>query len=55
EDDLETDVNKLRPRPEPDRPLEQLGQYVRLCPELHHDFQVNVFIFTQSIAPPYLH
>ncbi|XP_048015301.1 cytosolic carboxypeptidase 4 isoform X3 [Megalobrama amblycephala] len=39
EDDLETDVNKLRPRPEPDRPLEQLGQYVRLCPELHHDFQ----------------
>ncbi|ROL54570.1 Cytosolic carboxypeptidase 4, partial [Anabarilius grahami] len=41
EDDLETDVNKLRPRPEPDRPLEQLGQYVRLCPELHHDFQNN--------------
>ncbi|XP_052400604.1 cytosolic carboxypeptidase 4 isoform X2 [Carassius gibelio] len=39
EDDLETDVNKLRPRPEPDRPLDQLGQYVRLCPELHHDFQ----------------
>ncbi|XP_051739978.1 cytosolic carboxypeptidase 4 isoform X2 [Ctenopharyngodon idella] len=39
EDDLETDVNKLRPRPEPDRPLEQLGQYVHLCPELHHDFQ----------------
>ncbi|KAK2867030.1 hypothetical protein Q8A67_025147 [Cirrhinus molitorella] len=39
EDDLETDVNKLRPRPEPDRPLEQLGQYVCLCPELHHDFQ----------------
>ncbi|XP_067292754.1 cytosolic carboxypeptidase 4 isoform X3 [Pseudorasbora parva] len=39
EDDLETDVNKLRPRPEPDRPLEQLGQYMRLCPELHHDFQ----------------
>uniref|UniRef100_A0A8C1IZK8 tubulin-glutamate carboxypeptidase n=1 Tax=Cyprinus carpio TaxID=7962 RepID=A0A8C1IZK8_CYPCA len=39
EDDLETDVNKLRPQPEPDRTLEQLGQYVRLCPELHHDFQ----------------
>ncbi|KAK7121699.1 hypothetical protein R3I93_022703 [Phoxinus phoxinus] len=39
EDDLETDVNKLCPRPEPDRPLEQLGQYVHLCPELHHDFQ----------------
>ncbi|XP_013979912.2 cytosolic carboxypeptidase 4 [Salmo salar] len=39
DDDLESDVNKLRFRPEPDRPLEQLGQYVRLCPELHHDFQ----------------
>nr|XP_055048746.1 cytosolic carboxypeptidase 4 isoform X1 [Misgurnus anguillicaudatus] len=39
EDDLETDVNKLQPRPEPDRPLEQLGQYMRFCPELHHDFQ----------------
>uniref|UniRef100_A0A8C8HRD3 tubulin-glutamate carboxypeptidase n=1 Tax=Oncorhynchus tshawytscha TaxID=74940 RepID=A0A8C8HRD3_ONCTS len=39
DDDLESDVNKLRSRPEPDRPLEQLGQYVRLCPELHHDFQ----------------
>ncbi|XP_051979103.1 cytosolic carboxypeptidase 4-like isoform X2 [Xyrauchen texanus] len=39
EDDLETDVNKLQPRPEPDRPLEQLSQYVRFCPELHHEFQ----------------
>ncbi|KAI1889776.1 hypothetical protein AGOR_G00166410 [Albula goreensis] len=38
DDDLETDLDKLRSRPEPDRPLEQLGQYVRLCPELHHDF-----------------
>ncbi|XP_041966586.1 cytosolic carboxypeptidase 4 isoform X2 [Alosa sapidissima] len=39
EEDLETDLESLRQRPEPDRPLEQLGQYVRLCPELHHDFQ----------------
>ncbi|KAL2093489.1 hypothetical protein ACEWY4_010801 [Coilia grayii] len=39
EDDLETDLESLRQRPQPDRPLEQLGQYVRLCPELHHDFQ----------------
>uniref|UniRef100_A0A3P8ZV88 Peptidase M14 domain-containing protein n=1 Tax=Esox lucius TaxID=8010 RepID=A0A3P8ZV88_ESOLU len=39
DDDLESDVNKLRSRPELDRPLEQLGQYVRLCPELQHDFQ----------------
>ncbi|XP_061101791.1 cytosolic carboxypeptidase 4-like isoform X2 [Conger conger] len=38
DDDLEIDLEKLRNRPEPDRPLEQLGQYVRLCPELRHDF-----------------
>ncbi|MGH0160402.1 UNVERIFIED_CONTAM: hypothetical protein FKN15_059208 [Acipenser sinensis] len=39
DDDLETDLTKLRTRPEPDRPLEELGQYARLCPELHYDFQ----------------
>ncbi|XP_066558023.1 cytosolic carboxypeptidase 4 isoform X2 [Amia ocellicauda] len=39
DDDLETDLTKLRYKPEPDRPLEELMQYERLCPELHHDFQ----------------
>ncbi|XP_056138172.1 cytosolic carboxypeptidase 4 [Lampris incognitus] len=39
DDDLETDLNKLRSRPEPDRPKELLAQYSRLCPELTHDFQ----------------
>ncbi|XP_053538244.1 cytosolic carboxypeptidase 4 isoform X1 [Ictalurus punctatus] len=39
EDDLETDVNKLRARPDPDRPKEQLAQYAHFCPELHHNFQ----------------
>nr|XP_015198902.1 PREDICTED: cytosolic carboxypeptidase 4 isoform X2 [Lepisosteus oculatus] len=39
DDDLETDLTLLRMKPEPDRTLEQLGQYVRLCPELHHDFK----------------
>ncbi|KAI1904526.1 hypothetical protein AGOR_G00006550 [Albula goreensis] len=39
DDDLETDPDKLRARPKPDRPLEELGQYMHLCPELHHDFQ----------------
>ncbi|XP_036391733.1 cytosolic carboxypeptidase 4-like isoform X2 [Megalops cyprinoides] len=38
-DDLETDLAKLQERPPPDRPLELLGQYTQLCPELHHDFQ----------------
>ncbi|KFZ69238.1 Cytosolic carboxypeptidase 4, partial [Podiceps cristatus] len=37
--DLETDVNKLRPRSVLDRPEEELGQYEALCPELSHNFQ----------------
>nr|XP_023671106.1 cytosolic carboxypeptidase 4-like [Paramormyrops kingsleyae] len=37
--DLETDLDRLRMRPEPHRARDQLGQYIRLCPELHHDFQ----------------
>ncbi|XP_070763219.1 cytosolic carboxypeptidase 4-like [Enoplosus armatus] len=39
DDDLETDLNKLRLHPDPDRPKELLPQYSRLCPELSHDFQ----------------
>ncbi|XP_039988057.1 cytosolic carboxypeptidase 4 [Xiphias gladius] len=39
DDDLETDLNKLRLRPDPDRPKELLPQYGRLCPELSHDFK----------------
>ncbi|XP_044049759.1 cytosolic carboxypeptidase 4 [Siniperca chuatsi] len=39
DDDLETDLNKLRLRPDPDRPTELLPQYSHLCPELSHDFQ----------------
>ncbi|NXI72919.1 CBPC4 carboxypeptidase, partial [Anseranas semipalmata] len=37
--DLETDVNKLRSRPVPDRPEEELGQYEAMCPELSYNFQ----------------
>ncbi|XP_046706488.1 cytosolic carboxypeptidase 4 isoform X2 [Silurus meridionalis] len=39
EDDLETDVNQLKARPDLDRPKEQLVQYAQFCPELHHNFQ----------------
>ncbi|XP_026166505.1 cytosolic carboxypeptidase 4 isoform X2 [Mastacembelus armatus] len=39
DEDLETDPNKLRLRPEPDRPKEVLPQYASLCPELSHDFK----------------
>ncbi|XP_064312273.1 cytosolic carboxypeptidase 4 [Phalacrocorax carbo] len=37
--DLETDVNKLRSRPVPDRPEEELGQYEAMCLELSYNFQ----------------
>uniref|UniRef100_A0A8B9QXE3 tubulin-glutamate carboxypeptidase n=1 Tax=Anas platyrhynchos TaxID=8839 RepID=A0A8B9QXE3_ANAPL len=39
--DLETDVNKLRSRPVPDRPEEELGQYEAMCLELFHNFQAG--------------
>ncbi|KAJ0069552.1 hypothetical protein NL108_008495 [Boleophthalmus pectinirostris] len=39
DEDLEIDLNKLRHRPEPDRPKEALAQYNVFCPELYHDFQ----------------
>ncbi|XP_072326681.1 cytosolic carboxypeptidase 4 [Scyliorhinus torazame] len=39
EDDLETDVTRLRPNPQLDRPVEELKQYERLCPELIGYFQ----------------
>ncbi|XP_019332932.2 cytosolic carboxypeptidase 4 [Alligator mississippiensis] len=39
DDDLETDVNKLRSRPGLDRPEKELAQYEAMCPELSHDFQ----------------
>uniref|UniRef100_A0A4W6FSW1 ATP/GTP binding protein-like 1 n=1 Tax=Lates calcarifer TaxID=8187 RepID=A0A4W6FSW1_LATCA len=42
DDDLETDLNKLRLRPDPDRPRELLLQYSRLCPELYHDFELSI-------------
>lgn len=42
DDDLETDVNKLRSRPGLDRPEKELAQYEAMCPELSHDFQVGI-------------
>lgn len=42
DEDLETDLNKLLSRPDPDRPTYLLPYYSFLCPELSHDFQVHV-------------
>ncbi|XP_069768186.1 cytosolic carboxypeptidase 4 isoform X3 [Narcine bancroftii] len=39
EDDLETDLSRLKPNPEFDRPVEELKQYEILCPELDGYFQ----------------
>ncbi|XP_016065049.1 PREDICTED: cytosolic carboxypeptidase 4 [Miniopterus natalensis] len=39
DDDLETDVSKLSPKPGLDRPEEELTQYEALCPELSCSFE----------------
>lgn len=39
-DDIETDINKLKPQQEPGRMIEELKMYEHLFPELVDDFQV---------------
>ncbi|XP_072134241.1 cytosolic carboxypeptidase 4 isoform X1 [Mobula birostris] len=39
EDDLETDLSRLKPSSELDRPVEELEQYQRFCPELFEYFR----------------
>lgn len=43
-DDIETDINKLKPRQELGRPLEELKMYERFFPELLENFQVKYMI-----------
>uniref|UniRef100_A0AAQ6IIB4 Peptidase M14 domain-containing protein n=1 Tax=Anabas testudineus TaxID=64144 RepID=A0AAQ6IIB4_ANATE len=50
DEDLETDLKKLRSRPDPDRPKNLLPHYNFLCPELSHDFQVHT-----SLCLCYIH
>uniref|UniRef100_A0A4W3GYF5 Cytosolic carboxypeptidase 1 n=1 Tax=Callorhinchus milii TaxID=7868 RepID=A0A4W3GYF5_CALMI len=40
-DDIETDINKLKPVQDLRRPVEELEEYVRFFPELTEDFQDN--------------
>ncbi|KFR12208.1 Cytosolic carboxypeptidase 1, partial [Opisthocomus hoazin] len=40
-DDIETDINKLKPRQELGRPLEELKMYEQFFPELSENFQVK--------------
>lgn len=40
-DDIETDINKLKPRQEPGRPIEELKMYEHFFPELSENFQVK--------------
>lgn len=39
-DDIETDINKLKPQQVPGRTVEELKMYEHLFPELVDDFQV---------------
>lgn len=43
-DDIETDINKLKPRQELGRPLEELKMYEKFFPELSENFQVMYMI-----------
>ncbi|KFQ85046.1 Cytosolic carboxypeptidase 1, partial [Phoenicopterus ruber ruber] len=40
-DDIETDINKLKPRQELGRPIEELKMYEQFFPELSENFQVK--------------
>uniref|UniRef100_A0A8D3DUJ4 Peptidase M14 domain-containing protein n=1 Tax=Scophthalmus maximus TaxID=52904 RepID=A0A8D3DUJ4_SCOMX len=52
DDDLETDLNKLCLRPDPDRPKDLLPQYGRLCPEHSHDFTVTQMSYHTISSDP---
>lgn len=43
-DDIETDINKLKPRQELGRPIEELKIYEQFFPELSENFQVKCII-----------
>lgn len=43
-DDIETDINKLRPRQLPIRPFDELRPFERFFPEFSEDFQVRIFL-----------
>lgn len=40
-DDIETDINKLKPQQVPGRTIDELKMYEHFFPELVDDFQVN--------------
>ncbi|KFQ36322.1 Cytosolic carboxypeptidase 1, partial [Merops nubicus] len=46
-DDIETDINKLKPRQELGRPIEDLKMYEQFFPELSENFQVKRPVFLE--------
>uniref|UniRef100_A0A6Q2X328 Cytosolic carboxypeptidase 1 n=1 Tax=Esox lucius TaxID=8010 RepID=A0A6Q2X328_ESOLU len=50
-DDIETDISKLRPRETPSRPFEELKIYERFFLELSEDFQPVPWTWTPSTSP----
>uniref|UniRef100_A0A8C7PW15 Cytosolic carboxypeptidase 1 n=1 Tax=Oncorhynchus mykiss TaxID=8022 RepID=A0A8C7PW15_ONCMY len=51
-DDIETDINKLRPKETHSRPFEELKIYERFFMELSEDFQVMQYTFKGVTATP---
>ncbi|MCJ8735307.1 hypothetical protein PDJAM_G00245330 [Pangasius djambal] len=51
-DDIETDLNKLRPRQIPIRPFDELRPFERFFPEFSEDFQDYDFETNKSTCPP---
>lgn len=48
-DDIETDINKLKPRQELGRPIDELKMYEQFFPELSENFQVKYMIPRASL------
>lgn len=49
-DDIETDINKLKPRQELGRPIEELKMYEQFFPELSENFQVKYMVSRTFLA-----
>lgn len=49
-DDIETDINKLKPKQELGRPVEDLKMYEHFFPELTEDFQVRMLLFLNQVV-----
>lgn len=49
-DDIETDLNKLRPKQIPVRPFDELRPFEQFFPEFSEDFQVGICLLLHSLV-----